>query len=292
MKIALFLFVLLMNCSALFAYQVNVIKLTEENFDPLPTEMRIFFIHGIENLSVRPDDKQIATITLVFNRHEIGKDSDAVKKLAKKESAKLGANEIFYISSTEYTDTKDIASMTFRCARFPDIDETVDLFKSSVFKNLYLEVLRRYEPYYFDSSVTLYKILSLIGVKREQILKENEKITVFHDIKTNKQLDKDEVLKRWLDCYANEIISFYKENLDLYISEYDKIIQILKKNHPEVDVEKGTFFYFPKLDLQKNINFQNFKDSFTLNYNNQFKMAENFYNQCLLSDDVIQLLYE
>lgn len=128
MKIALFLFILLMNCSTLFAYHVQVTKLTEENFNPLPTEMRIFFIRGIEHLSVRPDDKQIATITLVFDTHEIGQDSDAVKKLAKKEAAKLGANEIFYISATEYTDTKDIASITFRCARFPDIDETIELF--------------------------------------------------------------------------------------------------------------------------------------------------------------------
>lgn len=288
MKIAFFLFVLLMNCSTLFAYHVQVTKLTEENFDPLPTELRIFFFRT----ELRPDDKQIATMTLVFDPHEIGQDSDAVRKLAKKEAAKLGANDIFYISSTEYTDTKDIASMTFRCARFPDIDYDVDLFESSFYKNLYLEVLRRYEPSYFDSSVTLYKTLSLIGVKREQILKENKKITVLQDIKTNKQLDKDAVLKRWLDCYANEIISFYKENLDLYISEYDKIFQIIKKNFPKTDVEKVTWFHFPKLDAQKNINFENFKDFFTLNYKKTWPMAERLYDQCLLPDDVIQLLYE
>jgi hypothetical protein len=269
-----------------------VTKLTDENFDPLPTEMRIYFFRTIEHLSFRPDDKKIATMTLVFDPHEIGKDTDAVKELAKKEAAKLGANDVYYISSTEYGDTKDIASMTFRCSRFPDIDYDVDLFKSSFYKNLYLEVLRRYEPLYFDSSVTLYKTLSLIGVKREQILKENKKITVLQDIKTNKQLDKDEVMKRWLDCLANEIISFHKENLDLYISEYDKIFQIIKKNFPKTDAEKATWWLFPKLDAQKNINFQNFKDSFTLNHDYQLNAAVRFYGLCLFSDDEIHVFME
>lgn len=277
-----------MTCSTLFAHEVKVIKLTDENYDSLPMEMRIYYFN-FELLGMRPDDKQIATITLVFDPHEIGQDSDAVKKLAKKEAAKLGANAIYYISALEYTDTKNIASMTFRCARSPVCDCDVDLFKFSFYKNLYLEVLRRYEPDYFDSGVSLYQTLSLIGVKREQILKENKKIIVFHDIKTNKQLDKDEVCKRWLDCYADEIISFYKENLDLYISEYDKIIQIIKKYFPKKNIGNVTWFLFPKLDAQKNIDFQNFKDFFTLNYN---YMAERFYGVCLCSDDVIQLLFE
>ena len=281
MKVALFIFLVLMNCSTLFAYEVNVTKLTDEYFDPLPKETSVFSGDFTTYKEFNDqDDKQIATITLVFGFEEIGKDYDAVEELAKKEAEKLGADEIYQISGTVYKNTEDIASMTFRCVRTPYCDilaknilNEKELLKSSVICNKLHEVMKRF---FWWKGGTPDKILSLIGVKRETILKENKKITVFYDIKSKKQLDKDEIFKRWLDGYANEVISVYKENLDLYISEYDKIIQIIKKGYPDFDAENNRFY--PKPDAQKNINFQKFKDSFLLYYKD---LSELFYRWCL-----------
>jgi hypothetical protein len=47
MRLAIFLFLMLMTCSKLFAYGVNVTKLTDENFDPLPKEC-VFYMGPIE----------------------------------------------------------------------------------------------------------------------------------------------------------------------------------------------------------------------------------------------------
>ena len=84
MKIASFLFIVLINCSTLFACQVEVTKLTDENFDPLPKEIHVFYHGSIEiynKYHYSLEDKQITTITLVFKFNEIGKDYDAVVEL-------------------------------------------------------------------------------------------------------------------------------------------------------------------------------------------------------------------
>lgn len=275
---------MLLNCSTLFAYQVKVTKLTDENFDPLPKEMDIFSVALETYNEVRElDDKQIATITLVFEPHEIGQDEDAVDELAKKEALKLGANMIVYISDTQDKNTEDIASATFRCVR------TYDIY-GSITMHLLKEELRKSSLFYYKLDNKLYEVkkffnfskystpdkaLYLIGARRQQVLKEDKKITVFHDIKTNKQLEKDEICKRWLEGYTNEGISVYKDNLDLYIAEYDKIIQIGKKYFPEFNV--GISNLFPKPDAQKNINFKNLKDYLLPDK----EYAEIFYEWCL-----------
>ena len=215
MKIALFLFILLMNCSTLFAYHVKVTKLTEENFEPLPKEIDILCVdlemyNKVYNKKKHDlDHKQIATITLIFEFNEIGKDSDAVEELAKKEAAKLGADMIVYISGKEHKDTEEIVSMTFRCVRNISCDYYVeiiikekDLLKSTVFYKKLREVIKDYQPFWWEGS-TPDETLFLIGVNREQVPKENNKITVFYDIKTKKQLDKDEICKRWIEGYIS-----------------------------------------------------------------------------------------
>lgn len=121
MKLVIFLFLMLMTCSTLFAYQVNVTKLTNEKFDPLPEEIDAYYcgyFEEYEKSSHYYKDTQIATITLVFKPNEIGKDYDAVVKLAEKEAAKLGADLVYYVSSTIYKDTEDIGATTFRCSRY------------------------------------------------------------------------------------------------------------------------------------------------------------------------------
>ena len=116
MRIAIFLFLVLMNCSTLFAYEVMVTKLTDEKFDPLPKE-DVFFMGLIEEYQSNNKDKQIATITLQFLVNEIGRDHDAVNLLAIKEAAKLGANIIYWVSGTEYKSCLTIASSAYRCIR-------------------------------------------------------------------------------------------------------------------------------------------------------------------------------
>ncbi len=116
MRIAIFLFLMLTTCSKLFAYGVNVTKLTDENFDPLPKGCA-FYMGTIGEYQSNYKNKQIATITLHFLFHEIGGDQDAVNLLAAKEAAKLGANTILWVSGTVYKDTNEIASSTYRCIR-------------------------------------------------------------------------------------------------------------------------------------------------------------------------------
>ena len=97
MKIAIFLFLVLMNCSTLFAYDVNVTKLTDENFDPLPNYMQPECGGTIKDYHARYNHKQIATMTLLFELHEIGADVEAAIILVRKEAAKLGADLLFYV---------------------------------------------------------------------------------------------------------------------------------------------------------------------------------------------------
>ncbi|MBE7444683.1 MAG: DUF1566 domain-containing protein [Planctomycetia bacterium] len=117
MRTAIFLFLVLMHCSTLFAYEVKVTKLTDENFVPITREEDVLCMGSIEEYQSNYKDKQIATITLRFLVNEIGRDQDAVNLLAAKEAAKLGANTIFWVSGTVYKDTKEIASSTYRCIR-------------------------------------------------------------------------------------------------------------------------------------------------------------------------------
>ena len=117
MKIAIFLFLMLMTCSKLFAYDVKVTKLTDENFDPIPQDVDVFYMGSINEYQSSSKDKQIATITLRFEYDEIGQDQDAVNLLAEKEAAKLGANIIVWVSGTGYKNTDQIASSTYRCIR-------------------------------------------------------------------------------------------------------------------------------------------------------------------------------
>ncbi|MDQ1271380.1 MAG: hypothetical protein QG591_10, partial [Planctomycetota bacterium] len=123
MKIVIFLFLMLMTCSTLFAYEVKVTKLTDEKFDPLPKEREVFQWGLIEGYNkdrysqYSPEGKQIATITLVFEFDVIGKNYGAVNEIAKKEAAKLGANKIYCASGTEKKATGQITSMTYCCIR-------------------------------------------------------------------------------------------------------------------------------------------------------------------------------
>lgn len=118
MKVALFIFLVLMNCSTLFAYGVEITKLTDEIFNPLPKDVDVRYMGSIDKYQNDCKDiKQIATITLGFLVDEIGQDQGAVRILATKEAAKLGANKIYWVSGTEYTNTGQIASSTYRCSR-------------------------------------------------------------------------------------------------------------------------------------------------------------------------------
>lgn len=236
MKIALFFFFMLMSCSTLFAYEVKVTRLTDEKFDPLPKEINICLIYSDVYKIISSTCKQIATITLAFDPHEIGLDIDAIGILAKKEAARLGADGITYISGTMHKNNA-IASTTYRCIRIQrgEPKENIRLtlralHKITVFWDKLHKAVGDYQlhPLGEGSMSTPDETLSLIGVKREKILKENKEITVFHDIETKKQLDEEEINKRWSYAYYIKVVSVYKENIDSYKSEYDKIIQILE----------------------------------------------------------------
>lgn len=122
MRIAIFLFLVLINCSTLFAYEVEVTKLTDENFDPLPKEINVYNM-GL----MKPGEdqmykvKQIATITLRIKLDEIGEDYDAARTQVKKEAAKLGGNLVYYVSGTIDQNIENICTLTFRGMRNEDV---------------------------------------------------------------------------------------------------------------------------------------------------------------------------
>lgn len=265
MKIALFLFLVLMNCSALFAYEVKVTKLTDVNFEPLPKGITANYFgtieqynkRYIENYYNRYKDKQIATITLIFEFNEIGRDYDAVRELAAKEAAKLGADDIYWVSATGYKDTEQIASTTYRCVRSQYCDDMEKPYKevkanenaekeleTSIFFKKFQEMLMLLDKIWEN------KQSKMLGIKWKTIKnKENQVKVIFFDVKTRRRISEKEFGIRVSNYISDQIISVYKENFELYVSEYDKIMQVMKK-YP------NNTFYFPKLDSEGKIDYE------------------------------------
>ncbi len=250
-----------MNCSTLFAYHVQVTKLTEENFDPLPKEITTNYFGTIEEFNKYNryfedhknsfEHKQIARITLIFEFNEIGRDYDAVNKLAAKEAAKLGADWICYVSGTVYKDTEEIASMTYRCVRKPYHDWAEKLHKmikanENVGKELKTSIFYKIfqERFMLFDKIEEKKQLKMLGIKWKTIKnKENQEKVIYFDVKTRRRISGKEVDGRVCNHIIDQIISVYKENFELYVSEYDKIMQVMKK-YP------NSTLYFPKLDSE------------------------------------------
>lgn len=275
MKIAIFLFILLMNCSTLFAYQVKVTKLTEENFDPLPKGITANYFGTIEEYNKsyindyknRSKDKQIATITLIFVSQEIGNDTGAVDALAKKEAAKLGGDWICYVSGTEYKDTKEIASTTYRCVRSQYCDDMEKFYKitkanENVKKELEISIFfeKIQDKFMLLDKIEENKQLKMLGIKWKTIKdKENQKKDIYFDIKTRRRISEKEVDRRVCNHIIDLIISVYKENFELYVSEYDEIMQVMKK-YPD------STLYFPKLDSEGKIDYEKMKKCLLNNF--------------------------
>lgn len=284
-KIYICLLTILISSSPLFAYEINVTRLTDKSYYPLydsddPNSsdrlLLIFYKGPIERSESDYSDKQIATISLKFRINEIGNDYDAVIILARKECAKLGANQVFNVSGTQYKDLGEIASETFRCVRTELADEIEKLFKPGnetrkMRKDLESSAfLRRLEAVLTDGSGSLSKIKE-IGeeeyLKREVGIKVQTKKTkddlpkvVYFDVKTGKELNDKEVSKRIEDYMSNFLsdafISFYKDidNYALYRFEYDRIAEV-KRKYPDSTLN----LFLPELDAKGEINYKKLK---------------------------------
>ena len=260
-----------MTCSTLFAYEVKVTKLTDENFDPLPKDADVYYRDSIKEYQSKSNykdykDKQIATITLVFEFTEIGKDFDAAATLAKKEAAKLGADLIIYISHTIYKDTEDIASMTYRCVRTEYIDDIEETNKETEANQNVRKELET-SPFYkklqectlFSERIDEKKQLKILGIKIKTIKGKNNALKgLYFDIKTKRRINEEEVSRRVNNYFIDEFISFYKENFELYASEYDKIMQIMEK-YP------NSTLYFPKLNSKGSIDYDKMRNDLQKN---------------------------
>lgn len=290
MKIAIFLFLVLMNCSTLFAYEVKVTRLTDEYFDPLPNYIQPKFGGEIKdyqaNYQASYNHKQIATMTLIFELHEIGEDFEAVLILVQKEAAILGADLIIYVSETFHKNSREIASMTFRCARTDKVDKTieteilkVELFESSLFFKIFcsywenfnfgddddVEWLKKFglekkqinsDLLGFSDAMKLYKSDNnpFYRISPELLRQKSNTATMgIFDTKTGIQISEERYWKMEREYITNQLISFYKENFELYKSEYDKIMQVNKK-YP------NSTLYFPKLDSKGNIDYEKMKN--------------------------------
>ncbi|MDO8733541.1 MAG: hypothetical protein Q7K21_00085 [Elusimicrobiota bacterium] len=220
-----------------------------------------------KDVNTHPNNKHIATITLIFSPNEIGTDYSAGNELAKKEAIKLGADWIYYVSSTIYKDTSEIAAITFRCVRttFPDFlverakiaKEYEELkFEEDNARKELLEYSTFYNILINDNSLGREEnIYRSIGVKEKKERKKDSKLEtiIYIDTVSNKVLNEKEVKKRTKDYFVNKIMDIYINNLELYKTEYDEIMRILGK-YPKAK------FYFPELDTQGNIDKQKMKE--------------------------------
>lgn len=272
MRPYLFFFLVLMTCSALFAYEVKVTKLTDDKFDPLPKDIHVYYRESIEEYQSKSNyksykDTQIATITLIFKFIEIGKDYDAATTLARKEAAKLGADLIIYISHTIYKDTEDIASMTYRCVRTKYIDD-IERVNKGIEANKNVNKELESSPFFKKLQDTLFPKFSdrinekiqyrMLGVKWKTIKnRENQEKVIYFDIKTRRRISEKEVIERVVNHSVDQIILCYKENFELYKSEYDKIMQVMKE-YP------NSTLYFPKLDSKGNIDYEKMRGDLQL----------------------------
>lgn len=259
----LFLLSVFLIPKQLFSYEVNIVKLSDEQFEALTGDINLFLTYrGLLSDNIYYfEDKQIATVTLIFNVNEIGQDFDAVIELAKKEAKKLGADRVYYVSGNEYKNTEEIAATTFRFTRSKYIDEyeksqkqledtkkmreelenTSDFFKklSKEIDSLFVTVTEDMETHWKALNVRYQKIkLKEKNVYKEQLI----------DLKTGKELSEEQFNERWGKYFVKRIIAFYKNNLESYKSEYGKIDAILKK-YP------NNTMYFPKVDSNGNINY-------------------------------------
>lgn len=75
--------------------------------------------------------------------------------------------------------------------------------------------------------------LNIVGIETKRTKDKNNRIKcrkiIYIDVKTRKRINDNEVSKRIYNNQIHEHISFYKENFELYASEYDKIMQVMKK---------------------------------------------------------------
>ncbi|PKM92699.1 MAG: hypothetical protein CVU80_02000 [Elusimicrobia bacterium HGW-Elusimicrobia-4] len=221
-----------------------------------------------KDVNTHPNNKHIATITLIFSPNEIGTDYSAGNELAKKEAIKLGADWIYYVSSTIYKDTSEIAAITFRCVRttWPDMLDKIEKDKREIAEkefemNNARKELLEYSTFYnilttaeiFGKSET--ELNKLIGVKAKKERKKDSKVETitYIDTVTNKVLNEKEVEKRGMNYFFDKIFAIYVNNLELYKTEYDEIMRILGK-YPKAK------FYFPELDTQGNIDKQKMKE--------------------------------
>jgi len=99
---------------SIYSYEINTTKLSEKAFSKINKSHFMGLFDGYKSTSY---DIQVATITIVFNSEEIGEDFDAVTILARNKAKKMGADLVYYISGTEFKNTKSIASSTFRLIR-------------------------------------------------------------------------------------------------------------------------------------------------------------------------------
>lgn len=285
-KLAVSLFLLMINSSLLLAFETKVTQLSDHSFAPLPTWADGFQIYwgliGSEPfVTKRGRGEQVAIITLRFGVDEIGGDFSAAEVLGKKECAKLGADWTFLLFVTEYSGTKQIASVTFLCARSNVADKIFtreefetsaareELLKFSVFfKKLHED--RRNSPKELDTEGFLEGFLKRAGIRVQHIkTKDNKSKDLYFDLKTGKRLSEEEVAKRFngnleenmvnelLPIFADEFVSVHKENSELYKSEYDQIAQIMRK-YPNSNFNLN----FPKIDSEGNIDYQKLRGDF------------------------------
>lgn len=245
-KISFFLLSILINVTPLFAYDVNVIKLSDFISEPLPESVSMKFLHSIKSYRSKPEHQQVATVTLSFFRGDIGQDEEAVIILLKKECAKLGADITVYISGTIYKDTEEIASKTVRCISSKPDNTTLRRLRAE-------EAIKKLGASLFFQKFS--KHLEMLGETRgkNKVVIRNNK---YFDLATNTELtDEAGMAGVNIEWFSEKIISFYRENFELYLSENEYLHQLFEK-YP--DILSGTDLY-PNIKSDGTIDYLKFK---------------------------------
>ena len=94
----------------------HITMLSDRKFYPIE-QSDVIYKGNWKQYNSKIGDVSVATLTMEFISAEIGQDYEAANALAMKEAAKIGADLLFFVSGTEYKNTRAIASMTYRCVR-------------------------------------------------------------------------------------------------------------------------------------------------------------------------------
>src|SRR5437879_6614985 len=110
-----FLSILTMLGTQAFGYDVQLKKVQGKVYKPVPLSR--VQVMPVESYKPAPGDEEVGTLTLTFDRNEIGNERRRLYKAVAQEAASFGASVACQLAVTFDKNGDNIIAATYRCIR-------------------------------------------------------------------------------------------------------------------------------------------------------------------------------